>query len=1156
MNKINRTLLIINNNVNEKVMLQSILGNDYNLFVFDSCDEAFSFMLLHEPNEISLVIFDYSFYSQGNENFLKKIRDNKKYDDLPIIVTTDNSDKDLEVIALYSGATDFVTKPFNPLVLVRRVKNLIDLREKSTLINTFERDPLTNLLNKSTFISKIEEKLLSGPENEKFAIVSINIEKFRVINDLYGPKEGDKLLIEFAKNIQSFCQEYHGISCHINADDFAIFITISGLSLEDIKKKYPICSFFNHNLPITVKYYCGVYFITDRTVDISLMIDRAKLAGDSTKGNFNSYIGYYEESLRSKVLKEQELIALSEKALQNGEFQVYFQAKTNLFSGSCVGAEALVRWNSKIRGIISPGEFIPLFEKNGFISKLDPFVWEETIKTLSEWNKKGLPKLVMSMNVSRIDIYNPQVVSILTNLVKKYEVDPNDIELEITETAYTQNPTQLVNVVNSFRANGFKVAMDDFGAGYSSLNMLCNVPVDVLKLDLKFLNTDSAIKGSNILYFIVSLGKWMNLPIISEGIETIEQVNFLKSIGVVIGQGYYFSRPIPKDKFEEYLLGMTIEKIQMPKKSSLTLPIISDLWDQNSYFNLIFNSFVGALCILQEDNNSLFSAVRCNDTFFDLFNMCQSDFFAISKDLSNASNKKEYTALLKILKSCKMNNQDSAGDIIWIVPSTKRIFNLHVVCKMIYSDQDKALYIISFEDFTKQIALKKAVEKRNEDTRNDLRKQQEFLVDFFTTMSIGVANVSLRNFTISSINKAGAKIFGFDSIEEMKNKSKSLNDFILPEQQKDVHMKFLKASNLATGESADIDFEILDCKNKKHSLHSLMKKSRNISGEDFVLAILIDDTEKKRTQEKLIVAERQYEIIVKNSGQIVFTYDAFTHEAQLPKDTVNFIPLKLFKKLPEDLFNNHLVGNDSLAGVRKFFNDIESLKPLGATEALLRIDEDSFAWYDMKYYSQFDNDGKYINTLCLFMDIDNRKKLELSLIESSRKDSLTDLYNRKAFEVLVKQYMERNDDICAFYVFDIDNFKRINDTYGHNIGDEALVKISNILLSVFPENAFLGRLGGDEFVAFVCNIKTKENALKYGSKICETVANSRTISPQGITTISIGISLFPSDSNSYQNLYVKADTALYFSKQTGKNKCVCFEEENSNIINSLNLFNK
>lgn len=281
------------------------------------------------------------------------------------------------------------------------------------------------------------------------------------------------------------------------------------------------------------------------------MCDRALLVVDSIKGIYNRYVAVYDETIREKLLREKGITDVMSSALEEGQFIVYLQPKFSLKDNLITGAEALVRWIHPEWGFMSPGEFIPLFEKNDFIPCLDQYVWETVCAKLREWKKKGYTMIPVSVNVSRADIFRSHLEDIFQTLIEKYEIDPGYLHLEITESAYTNHPNQIINTMTRLKEMGFPVEMDDFGSGYSSLNMLSQMNLDILKLDMGFIQNEmKKAAEQSILSDIISMAHRLNLKVVAEGIETEEQAERLRELGCDYAQGYYFAKPMPVEEFE------------------------------------------------------------------------------------------------------------------------------------------------------------------------------------------------------------------------------------------------------------------------------------------------------------------------------------------------------------------------------------------------------------------------------------------------------------------------------------------------------------------------------------------------------------------------------------------------------------------------------
>ena len=472
-------------------------------------------------------------------------------------------------------------KPYRPQVILHRVASIIKLRETAAIVNQLQCDRLTGLYSKEFFYRKVRERLETDQKHE-YTIVCFDIENFKLYNDIYGRKAGDRLLCDSASNMRKMTGEL-GICGRYGADCF-LFMQEREKELSDRE------IFLNESLNertekmenVSVKW--GIYEITDRTIPVEQMCDWARVAADSIKGQYNQYYAIYDDALRGKMLREKAITDTMEASLAEGQFIVYLQPKYNLNEECMAGAEALVRWIHPEWGFMSPGEFIPLFEKNGFISHLDQYVWEQACMKLRDWKDKGYPLLPVSVNVSRADIYQIDLVDTLAKITGIYNIDPAYLHLEITESAYAENPVQIINTVNQLRKMGFIIEMDDFGSGYSSLNMLNQMKMDILKLDMKFIQNEMVKPADqSILSYVINMSHGMGLSVVAEGVETREQLERLRDIGCDYVQGYYFAKPMPVTEFEELLKN---------QPSGSKSPVMTQVWKEND---------IQCLLIIDED---------------------------------------------------------------------------------------------------------------------------------------------------------------------------------------------------------------------------------------------------------------------------------------------------------------------------------------------------------------------------------------------------------------------------------------------------------------------------------------------------------------------------------------------------------------------------
>lgn len=414
-------------------------------------------------------------------------------------------------------------------------------------------DYLTGLYNKDTFYEKARARILENSQRKQ-GIICLNIERFKVINDLYGTQEGDKLLRYLGGHLKKVSSDTDAIAARMTADIFVLHMWLNQGDVEEMDRCLQLW-LSQYPLEMNIIGSLGVYEILDVNTPVNLMYDRAMLALCSVKGKFLKHVGVYREKMREDIIQEQYIINDAQQALDHKDFKIYYQPKCDITCGKIVGAEALVRWIHPHRGMISTGLFIPVFEKNGFIHKLDAYVWEEVCRAQRKWMDLGHKPLPVSVNVSRMDLYLNNLREVVLGLLKKYNLPAKVLELEITESAYFSNTSQLIYLMDTLRSDGFMISMDDFGSGYSSFCMLKDINVDVLKVDLHFLESydDDQSKSIGILQAIVNMAHLIGLKVIMEGVETQKQVDLMQRIHCRYAQGYYYYKPMPEEEFFKLL---------------------------------------------------------------------------------------------------------------------------------------------------------------------------------------------------------------------------------------------------------------------------------------------------------------------------------------------------------------------------------------------------------------------------------------------------------------------------------------------------------------------------------------------------------------------------------------------------------------------------
>ena len=424
------------------------------------------------------------------------------------------------------------------------------LYEKNRELNfRANHDPVTGLYNRERFFEAAEEIIKRKPER-KYRIVCSDIKDFKLINDMYGDEMGNLVLCSEAELIKQYANK-DAVYGRISGDRFALCTPTDQFNEEllvsQINKLREMFNNSNYHMHI----YIGVYDVVDVNEAVGTMCDKALISIQNIKGDYHKVVSYYDWKLLDHELQKRQLVGEFEKAVSEEQFDIYLQPQTDRY-GKCYGSEALVRWKHPERGLIMPGYFIEPLEEAGLIYRLDEFVWELAVRQLKKWKDAGREDMYISVNISARDFYYIDVYKVITGLVKKYEISPSALRLELTETALASDLAEIMEVLTRLKNKGFIIEIDDFGSGYSSLNMLKDICADVVKIDREFLReTENAKRSKDILEVIITLSKKMNMTVVAEGVETLQQVNMLAEMGCEIFQGYYFSKPISVPDFEE-----------------------------------------------------------------------------------------------------------------------------------------------------------------------------------------------------------------------------------------------------------------------------------------------------------------------------------------------------------------------------------------------------------------------------------------------------------------------------------------------------------------------------------------------------------------------------------------------------------------------------
>ena len=557
-------VLIVDDCQQDRMAVADVLRSDYD--ILEACNGKQALEILSRKRaQISLIMLDLMMPVMDGYEFLEMYRKRKEYSYLPVVVCTTEDDPEREQKSLELGAWDFVLKNSSPGIMRLRAGNAI---EKSK-VRFLEYDFLTGIYGQQKFYQATRE-LLDQRAGANFAFIHFDIDRFRIINTLYGSKEGDRLIHFVAGAIRKVMTAYgRGTYGRLGGDVFgmcvpyedgaAIYHILEGIRAE-IRK---------HSVHYYLETCAGIYLVDDPDMEVAAMHDNAEIAAAQCKGQYMVHDVLYTEDIGQKVLREQHIIDEMDAALAEQQFIVYFQPKYQLKKMAPYGAEALVRWKKPSGEIVLPNEFIPIFERNVFITKLDYYVWEKVCQFIDSELSQGRNPAPISVNVSRVNLYNPDFMDSLIDLIHRYHIPPHYLNLELTESVFSEDAELIQRAVNYLHDAGFTILMDDFGSGYSSLNILKDVDLDVLKIDMKFFSKgNTAEKGAKIIEAVIRMAESLDMMVIAEGVEEKHQVDFLNDLGCDYIQGYYFGRPMSQDQYEKLTNHDEEEQHDMPQPES------------------------------------------------------------------------------------------------------------------------------------------------------------------------------------------------------------------------------------------------------------------------------------------------------------------------------------------------------------------------------------------------------------------------------------------------------------------------------------------------------------------------------------------------------------------------------------------------------------
>lgn len=631
----------------------------------------------------------------------------------------------------------------------------------------FNRSPLTGLFFPSGFIETVR-MFISKVTPNAYCMVSIDILHFRLFNKFYGRDTGDKLLRSIANCLEDVRKQYDGVTGYYQGDNFCIVMPWRTELVEQLRDSIQACVDRLGSTAGVVPVF-GVASIDDVDLPPEIFYDRATLA--LSYASARKIIAYYDPGMENALEDEMRLLVEINEALDRDEFTFFAQPQFDIFTGKVVGAESLVRWRHSTKGLIPPGKFVPILERSGMIYLLDQVVWEKVCRWLRSWIDRGYRPVPISINISRIDIMSLDVPEFLIQLLKKYDLPAKYIKAEITESAYAEEDDTINSTVTRLREAGFLVMMDDFGSGYSSLNMLKSIAVDVIKIDMRFLEIreEEEQKGIGILEAIVNMARLMRLPIIVEGVETLQQENVLRTMGCRYTQGYYYYKPLPIEQFEEILVDERQLDFTGLHCKQVEAFHIREFMDGNLFTDTMVNNILGPCAIYDIFENKI-EVTRVNEQAYRFagFDAADSEDFG-QKVWSNVRDD-DRGVLLGLFDRAYETRPSVAEGYIHYLRVDGKVLWVRVRIFFLREKEEHRIYFVAMEDMT---ALR---ERRKERARTEMpaaevsdtdRAQME---QFYGNIpcGIGISKIILNeagepvDYDIAYINREMERMCGSD----------------------------------------------------------------------------------------------------------------------------------------------------------------------------------------------------------------------------------------------------------------------------------------------------------------------------------------------------------------------------------------------------------
>ena len=633
---------------------------------------------------------------------------------------------------------------------------------------TREYDSLTGIFSFTTFLRETRNMIDENEEQEYLMLVA-DIDRFKVINEMFSMEKGDSVLRHVAGIFTEFVSSRNGTYGRIGSDRFVCCFSKEFYDENEVRKHLSFV-ISDEEKEYRVHMQVGIYVVTERNIDVIKMTDRALMALKGIKGHYNEKIAVYSETERDNLVESQQLISDMDASIANKDFKIVVQPVYRIKDNTMVSGEVLVRWEHPRLGLLMPGRFIPLFEKNYVVTKLDKFVWEEACILIRRMMDSEDGVVPLSINVSRVDLLLEDVVKILGDLVAKYDIPHKYLRIEITESAYMDNPEKLVDTIRELKNQGFIVLMDDFGAGYSSLNTLKDLSFDVLKIDKKLIDEiDNSNKAGSVVISIIRMARWLGMKVVAEGIEKCSQANLLRTIGCDYLQGYLYSKPVDVETFLKKK-GEIVRVANMQIKELINLDKI--IATKDLYTRMFFEELIGPLAMFELEDGE-FRFVEANEEFSRKY---ETDTAKIIEQMDAMNTDFLPKTRKKLIAKCEEAYKQHTTEYLTICKQVSEFERRWIKIKIFYvGDRDNAqAFVFGITDVTKDVI---------QSNRKEAKELYPLLCNMFTE----IIEFNYTENTLTTIYKNDKTVkTNHMSVSLDEIMDKFLNHMITPEYRDDV----------------------------------------------------------------------------------------------------------------------------------------------------------------------------------------------------------------------------------------------------------------------------------------------------------------------------------------------------------------------------------